>query len=95
MAHALVKSHTIKKALDQGYIWVKNDIGQVFKSRINGIIYEEKGSPSFILTCEDRTTTPPSLQCYQYKQYVYSSCWALTKEELKPYKEEISFGDYY
>ena len=85
----------VLQALHRGYIWVKNDNGEVFKSRVNGLIYEDRIWPVFILTYEDRNTTPPHLQCYQYKQDVYDGCWALTKEELKPYKEEISFGDYY
>ncbi len=96
MSKSIHTSRDIKQALNQGYIWVKNDAGQVFKSRINGIIFDEGiEHPEFILTYEDRTIKPPYLQCYHYKQYVYSSCWALTKEALKPYKEEISFGDYY
>ena len=95
MSKSKHNSREIKQALEQGYIWVKNDMGEVFKSRVNGITYEEKGHPAFILTYQDRSTNPPFLQCYQYKQYIYSSCWALTREKLKPYKEEISFGDYY
>lgn len=94
MSKAQHTSRDIKEALKQGYIWVKNGIGEVFKSRVNGIIVEG-AEICFIQTCEDRTQNPPHLQCYNYKQYVYSSCWALTKEELKPYKEEISFGENY
>ena len=83
----------IQKAIEQGYIYVKNEDGQVFKSCVNGIIFEG-GEFQFILTYADRTTNPPRLQEYDMKQ-ILNSNWALIKKELEPYGEEIFFKEPY
>lgn len=82
----------VEKALQQGYIWVKNDYNQVFKSHINGLITTDSKYPHcwcFIKTYEDREINPPRLQEYDFRQDIDDTNWALTKEELEPYEEEI------
>lgn len=93
MCKSIHTSSEIKQAIEQGYIWCKNEDGVVWKSAVNGVAYIG-GEWQFILTYADRSITPPYLQCYQFKQ-VLSSNWELTLEALAPYKAIEEYREIY